>query len=116
MAAQDYNAESLRAQWSGKARSCAEIAVPSPKETAAAYFCRDLMETLRQMEVVSNRLSSAKKRLQEHFGVPVQDSARLQDAGGSTAPYAPSMDGTRALLNDLSLRLESIASGLEELV
>lgn len=91
----------------------ATFSTDSPKETAAAYFNRELTESLQQMAITSNRLSAAKKRLQDHFGMPTTDSASMSDP---KPPYSGGMDGTRAMLNDLALRLESIASGMEELI
>lgn len=83
-----------------------------PKETAADFAKRELEEIANRMEIISNRLSAAKKRLQEHFGVPVADSAMVS----ANDPLPPGMDGVRKRLDELDTRLGSIADGFEELI
>jgi hypothetical protein len=90
-----------------------ESAAEVPKETAASFTYREFQEIVDRMTIVSNRLSAAKKRLQEHFGMPVTDSATAGDSGPIVQP---GMDGVRTQLDSLDGRFQSIASGIEELV
>lgn len=90
--------------------SAAEVC--AARETAAAFAQRELEQVAQRMETVSNRLSAAKKRLQEHFGVAVCDSA-----GVAQEPVrSPGMDGLRQWLDQIDARLHSIADGMEELI
>jgi hypothetical protein len=94
------------------ARSAADVQASS-KETAASFTYREFQEIVDRMTIASNRLSAAKKRLQEHFGLPVSDSACASDP---TSAVQPGMDGVRTQLDSLDGRFQSIASGIEELV
>ena len=85
---------------------------PPVKETAADFSRREIQEVLERLQVVSNRLSSAKKRLQGHFGVPLTDS----ETADHLDPLPPGMDGIQKELEGLDRRLSSIADGMEELI
>lgn len=87
-----------------------------PKETAVQFAHRELQQIIQRLEVASNRLSAAKKRLQEHFGVPVTDSQRLGDQKDPGVPVTPTMDSIRVQLDVLDCRFQNIAEGMEELV
>lgn len=82
------------------------------KETAAQYSLRELQEVANRLEVVSNRLSAAKRRLQEHFGIPAKESAPSDKCD----PISESLESLRGWLARIDDRLQSVASGMEELV
>ena len=110
-------AEPLLTVSSGTAAVLTSNIAVAPKETAADFAKRELQQVIDRMEVVSNRLSSAKKRLQEHFGVPVVDSVRLEDRIDPRAPaQANSLDSIRCQLDALDGRFRSVADGMEELI
>jgi hypothetical protein len=98
------------------AEEASRLDVPGIRETAADFAKRELEEIAQRMEIVSNRLSAAKKRLQSHFGVPLTDSTPTSGGGIQQPPRAPGMDGVRQQFDEIDARLHSIADGLEELI
>lgn len=115
MARKDPQSFTLRGTGSAGGVGCASSAstMTAPtKETAADFARRELEQIAQRMEVVSNRLSSAKKRLQDHFGIPVKDSTGVDQA----VPRSSGMDGLRSYFDEIDACLHSIADGFEELI